>query len=517
MRKPARDKNGPRTPVSSPASLPAPIGGWNKRDSVAKMNPTDAVVLTNWFPATTECVLRNGYSEHATGLPGEVETLLIYSGAATEKMFAISDNAVYDVTSSGAVGAAVLSGLSNSRWQYCNVSTAGGNFLYMANGVDTPYLYNGTTWTSITGVSTPAITGVTTTALNSPILFKNRVIFLQKDTLKTWYLPTLSVGGAAGSIDVSSFAERGGYIVAHGTWTIDAGRGVDDHYVMVTNNGQVLVYAGTDPSTAADFNLVGIWDIGAPVGSRCLYKFAGDLLLISNDGIVPLSAALQSSRVNPRVAITDKIQWAVSEAVTSYGSTFGWQLIDFPKQNQLWLNVPASGGTQQFVMNTISKSWCNFTGWDANCFNLFQDHPYFGGYQAVYKAWDTYADNGTNINAYGLQAFNDFGYSGLLKRFTMTRPVFRSTGSPSVYSAINVDFVEEEPTSSLSFTPSSYGTWDSGTWDASIWGGGLSVIQNWQGVSGFGYYGAPAIKVASNGIDVRWVLTDVVIEKGAVL
>jgi len=31
------------------ASLPAPIGGWNARDSLAEMNPLDAVQMVNFF------------------------------------------------------------------------------------------------------------------------------------------------------------------------------------------------------------------------------------------------------------------------------------------------------------------------------------------------------------------------------------------------------------------------------------------------------------------------------------
>ena len=125
---------------SNSISLAAPIGGWNARDAIASMAPVDAVVLTNWFPTTTECQLRLGHTQYSTGLPDQVDTILTYYGGATSKMFAISVGGVYDVTSGGSVGAAELSGLSNSRWESCNVSTSGGNFLYMANGVDTPYI-----------------------------------------------------------------------------------------------------------------------------------------------------------------------------------------------------------------------------------------------------------------------------------------------------------------------------------------------------------------------------------------
>jgi hypothetical protein len=500
--------------VSQPTSLPAPIGGWNARDSLTAMPPTDAPILTNWYPATTECVMRSGYSKWATGITGQVETLMAYSnGNTANKLFAIAGGNVYDCTSGGTVGAAVLTGLLNSRWQYTNIATPAGTFLSMANGAEAPKLYDGTTW------STPTITGVTATKLNSPILYAQRQFFIEEGTLKTWYLPVDSIAGAANAIDIAPLMTRGGYIVAHGTWTIDAGQGVNDHYVIITNRGQVIVYQGSDPSTAATWSMVGVFDIGAPVGRRCLYKYAGDMLIITQDGVVPLSGALQSSRVQPRVAITDKIQYAISAAVTSYATNFGWQIMYVPTINQLWVNVPISTGNnqQQYVMNTITGSWCNYTGWNANCMEMYLDEPYYGGDGYVAHAWNTQSDAGTNITAYGLQAFNNFNSAGLLKRFTMCRPVIRSDGIPTVFAGVNVDFNLTDSTASLTFVAPNYGVWDSAYWDVSKWGGELKVFQNWQGVNGVGYYGAPVVKVAASVLDVRWVSTDLVIEGGAIL
>ena len=499
--------------VSQPISVPAPVGGWNARDSLTAMQPNEAVILENWFPATTECTLRNGYTKWSTGITGQVETIMAYSGANSDKLFAIAGGKVYDCTSGGAVGAAVVSGLTNSRWGYCNIATTGGNFLSMANGADAPRLYNGTTW------STPTITGVTATNLKDPILYAERQFFIEKNTLKTWYLPVDSIAGAANPVDISSLATKGGYIVAHGTWTIDAGTGVNDHYVIMTNRGQVIVYQGTDPSSTTTWSMVGVWDIGAPVGARALYKYAGDMLLITQDGVVPLSGALQSSRVQPRVAITDKIQYAISEAVTNYATNFGWQLMYVPTINQLWLNVPVQEGQnqQQYVMNTITGAWCNYTGWNSNCMEMYRDEPYFGGNGYVAHAYNGLTDDVSNITATGLQAFNNFNNAGTLKRFTMSRPIFRTDGQPSIFAGINIDFNIEIPVTSLTYTPSTYAKWDSAVWDASVWGGGLSVLQNWQGLNGVGYYGAPVVKTACSGIQVRWVSTDIVIEGGAIL
>jgi hypothetical protein len=326
-----------------------------------------------------------------------------------------------------------------------------------------------------------------------------------------------SVGGAANAIDVSQYAYKGGYIVSQATWTLDAGYGADDYYVIYTSKGQVIVFKGTDPSSASTWSMIGVWDLGAPVGTRCMYKYGGDLLLLSVDGVTPMAGELQSSRLDPRVALTDKIQWAVSEAISLYGTNFGWQMLFYPQENQLWLNVPISDGTQQFVMNSINKNWCNYTGWSASCLEIFRDEPYFGGNGFVARAYYTNADNTSNIVATGLQAFSAFNSPGQLKRFTMAKPIFRSTGTPAIYANINLDFDLNDPSTVLNYAPTTSGTWDNAIWDSSVWGGGISVLQQWQGVNGVGYYGAPIVKTASQGIDTRWVSTDIVIEKGAVL
>jgi len=504
--------------AATTASLPAPVGGWNARDSTAQMDPLDAVTLTNWFPATTECVLRSGFLNWSTGLPAQVETIFSYAGAATTKLFGVSNGSIYDCTSGGAVGAAAVTGLSNSRFQYINNATAGGNFLMAVNGANKMRYYDGTTWSADGGTFT--VTGVDTATWTNITLHKQRVWAIQANTLKAWYLGTSSIQGAATAFDVSQFFKLGGYLVALDTWTIDAGYGVDDLLVFVSSRGEVLVYKGTDPASSSTWSMVGLWRIGSPVGSRCLYKYQGDLLILCQDGVMPLSGALQSSRTNPRVALSDKIQYAVSSAITSYGANFGWQMLNFPKQNALLVNVPvAVGSQQQYVMNTISKSWCNFTGWNANCLELYQDEVYFGGNTVVSKAWTGFDDAGTNISAMALQAYNYFKSPGTLKRFTMSRPIFRSNGVPSVYAGFNIDFDESDSTAALSYSPSSSsGRWGTAIWGTSFWGtSALSVYKAWQGANGVGYAAAPQVKVAAQGIDLRWVSTDVVMERGAIL
>ena len=502
-------------PSATAKSLPAPVGGWNARDSIADMDEKDAVILTNFFPSTTSVNLRGGYSQFATGFGAQVETVIAYSGATTNKLFGIAGGSVYDATAGGAVGAAALSSLANSRWQYVNIATPGGNFIEMCNGADSVYTFNGTTWTDQSG----NITGVTSSTLININLHKNRVWFVEVGTLKAWYLPVQSISGAAAALDLSSFCPHGGYLMAMATWTMDAGYGVDDMAVFVTSNGDCLVYRGTDPSSASTWALVGVFWIGSPIGRRCFVKYKGDLLIITQDGLLPLASALQSSRLDPKVALTDKIQNATSDAVTAYGSNFGWCVTPYPNKNALFLNVPVSTNAdqQQYVMNTITGAWCNFTGWQANCFELYADDLYFGGTNFIGKAWDTYADAGQAVPTQGLQAFSYFGSPAQLKHFTMMRPTFYASSPPAVLGQINTDYDKSPATATLAAASAIGGLWDTAVWDTGVWGAGLELSRLWQGASGIGYCGAPNVATNTNAIELQWLATDVVFQPGAII
>ena len=96
----------PSTQRSQTSSVAAPIGGWNARDSLGAMEPLDAVTLTNWWPGTNSVILRNGYTKFATGITGQVETIMSYSSGTANKLFAAAAGKIYNITAGGAVGSA---------------------------------------------------------------------------------------------------------------------------------------------------------------------------------------------------------------------------------------------------------------------------------------------------------------------------------------------------------------------------------------------------------------------------
>ena len=507
----------PRQQAAQTVTVAAPIGGWNARDALGAMDPLDAVTLTNFWPGTNSVILRNGYTKHATGLPAEVQTLMAYSSGTSNKLFAVSDGKIYDATSAGAVGAAAVSSLTNSKFQYTNITTPAASYLMAVNGADKLRTFDGTNWHKDGDGAPYDITNVDTATIANITLFKNRIWLTTNDTLKAWYLPVNSIGGAAVALDMTSIFQLGGYIMAGMTWTLDAGYGVDDYLVFITSNGEALVWRLTDPTTPTGISQIGLYKVGAPIGRRCYTKFGGDLLIITQDGIVPMSGSLQSSRLDPRVSITNKIQYAVSQAVSLYSQNFGWCLLYYPKENQLIMNVPIQAGQQQqYVMNNITQSWCNFTGWAATSWELFNDNPYFGGDGYVAAAWNGTSDDSTDIDGFSLQSFQTYG-TALQKQCKMIRYHLQSDGSPAVFGNVNVDYNLADEAAQLNFSTSVYGLWDTGLWDSAIWGSGLVPSADWQGATNIGYSFAPLLKTATQGIQLQWVATDLVFEAGGVL
>lgn len=495
-------------------SMPAPVGGWNTLDSIAEMDSKYAVILQNFIPTPSSVSLRSGSISHATGMNGRVETLAVYNSASASKLFAAVTTNIYDVTSSGAVGAAVASGKTNARWQHANFATPGGSYMYMVNGADDPMLYDGTTWTAINGASTPAITGVTTNTFINVNVHQNRLWFIPKNSMSVWYLSAAAIGGVANQLDLSSLFTRGGYLMAMGSWTIDSGSGMDDLAVFITSEGEVAVYRGTDPAAAATWELIGTYYIGSPVGRRCFMKFASDLVIINQDGLQLMSSALSSSRVYLSASVTDKIQPTITSAITQYAANYGWETTLFSSQNVIIFNVPKTYGSEQYVMNTMTKGWCNFTGWDATCFQVMNDELYFGTTNVVKKAFTGTKDDTNPIDGQALQAFSYMGTQNL-KQFVMARPILATDANNiGVLLSINVDFNVIPPIGTPTFTSGTSGVWGTSLWGTGLWGGSLSIKKDYQTIGAVGLSGALFMKTTSDNSQIQWHSTDYIYKQG---
>lgn len=502
--------SAPNEADASTYSIPAPYNGWNARGNLANMGPLDAIVMDNIFPGVQEVALRPGSVTWGTGFAANVKSLMTYNGKTTSKLFASTDVGIYDVTAAGAIGAAVAA-CTNGSWNTVNFATAGGSYLSMVNGVDNLKLYDGATWTTITAVSVPAITGLATTSLAYVTLHKKRQWFIEANSMNLWYLPVDSISGALTQFPVGSLFKQGGKLAAIGSWTLDGGSGSDDYFVIVTTKGEIAVYQGTDPASSTTWALVGVYNTSPPVGSLPLLDFGGDLLYLTAGGLVPLSKLVQSTVLDRSATVSYQIDGAMLDAVQEYAGNSGWQMVLHKQASALLVNIPVATDSlsYQFVMNTITKAWCRFTGWNARCWAFFNNEVYFGGQLAVYKAWTGTNDSGSPITGQVAQSYNKLG-NGSQKGISLVRPNVAVAGSATLQMAIDTDFRVFNGASELTYSSGVSALWGTSLWGTGLWSVGLTLIEpKWTTVPNeLGYLHSFRLQLTTSTASFTWTSTN---------
>lgn len=464
-------------PRARSAALPAPTRGWSSEQNLAAMEPGTAPVLRNWYPEPDGVSPRPGYVEHATGLgAGPVNTLMSYVSGAAKRLLGAAGANIYRCDIPGTVGAALWSGASTDQWQWTNFATAGGQFLVAVNGADAPIVYDGA------AISTaPAITGVTGGALSNVFAAQARLWFCQASSADVWYLGASAVGGAAVKLPLGALLTKGGAIVAGGTWSSDSGSGMNDLTVFLSTEGEVLIFAGSDPSAAASWQLKSRYQIGRPLGRRCLTRFGGDLAILTQDGLMSLGAVMKLDRTAAQQgALTRNIRQAYAAAVVNDADTFGWQTIGFARGQKVFVNVPnaATGVVRQFVMNALHGAWCEYQGVPASCWVEHNDKLYFGGPSGtVYEAERGSIDGTRIIECLGIGAFTALDDAGAYKTANVLRATYRGRPDIRPYLAIAFDYdlnpVFEE--FELENTIGAFGTWSVSKWGETTWGRGAGI------------------------------------------
>lgn len=492
--------NRARQRVATGKSVPAPVEGWDAVSPLAAMKPTRAIVLDNWFPQPGYVEVRKGSASHGTGLGSAdaVETLMSYHGVtmASDKMFGVADGEIYDCTSSGAASSEV-SGLANSRFQYVNYTTSANvAYLFIVNGADNPRTYDGSSW------ATPTINVITEADIINVNVYKKRIWGVLKDSLDACFLPADAVAGDGTKFPLGSVFQKGGYLMAMATWTLDSGEGPDDYAVFITSKGEVAVYGGIDPTDATDFTLKGIFHLAPPIGRRCFCKLGADLAVVTIAGVLPLSKTIGVDRTQQEAnAYTLRINKAMNTSAASYGTNFGWELTAFPKGTMAILNVPIAENSiaYQYVMNTLTGAWCRFIGWDANCFCVFQDNLYYGGSDStVYRAWIGGKDGSAAIDAVGQTAYNYFGQIGIGKRFTACQPLITTDQGDNPAVGLSTDYKDNATLSTPTAATVVSALYDEALYDTDVYAEDTRSSSDWTTIGGTGQCGSIHFRALTN-------------------
>ena len=522
------------------AQIPASVKGINALVSLARMDEEECVYCFNILPEDFGMKVRQGYEEWANGWDGGfAKTVITFEGNTDldDKLWVASVEGIYDVTVEGTTTPVQVVSFPSSAnnagiCSYVSYSNDGdARFLLLCDGQNGYYTWEQETdtWTKIEEGPDPGeIEGIDPDLFNFVMIWKQRIWFIQRDSGNAWYLSDpATITGSVVQFNFSDQFTFGGALVSLHNWTLDGGDGIDDHLVAISGAGDVIVFRGVDPESAADFGLVGSWYVGElPAGNRIASEFSGELYILSVQGLLPLSALLNGSGVeSPDTYITAKVSPYIRLVMDRVRKEFGWHIHIHPKQSLLYINTPPVPDRLQvaFTMYFGSRAWGTIRGLQKAHTANWQGEVYWtdittnkiyiqrGNVDKVFLDPD---EDGVAeaIDWSLLTAYNTLGAAAQYKRIQYIRPMFVANANPAFNTNARFDYNVEESDTPPVFIGGTAGLWDEATalWDSANWGGGIQASDNPRGAVGMGRNvaisirgrtGEPTILVA---FDITW-------------
>jgi hypothetical protein len=376
-------------------------------------------------------------------------------------------------------------------------------------------------------VSTPSITGVTTSSLSQVNPYRNRLFFVQGGTMNVWALPVASLGGAAIQISLSGVFQLGGSVLFTATWSLDSGSGLDDNLVIVSTEGEIAIYNGSDPSDPNNWSLVGVYSGPRPLGKNGFTKEGSTLEILTEKGLIPITAMINRSKdeISPyahsRAIEPDWVKEAAARA------SVPWEIVKWPIKQRTVINVPAVGTVpaKPFMVNTTTGAWCSRPGWDTRCIWLYQNFVYFGTTTGTVMQMEiTGSDNGSPYYPVMVLAWDNYGTPGFQKTVMSMRAIFTVTSPVVPLLSISSDYVislPNPPTIPANTTPSSL--WDVGLWDSALWDNAAVPVNydtGWETIGQSGYAVAAQLQLSIGNTavpDIELITMQAIFETGEIM
>lgn len=532
----ARRKRRSQEQATQTAFMSAPQGGVNAVASAGNVPPQDALYLYNMIPQEYGVAVRKGYREWCNPVPlgNGIRTLIPFNTqqAAADplnKLFAATSDGIYDVSVANGTPVKVLDWpIKSDPAGYCSwhhYATVAGQYLLVCDLVNGYYIYSQSTGSWTQG----SITGPDEAVMDYVMVWKNRVWFIERNSGNAWYLPAGQISGNATKFEFGNKFKYGGWLKSIWNWTLDAGEGVDDYLVAVGSAGDLVVYKGTDPSQAANFNMVGWWYIGRSVqGRRQGDDMGGELLLLSSYGVIQTSKLIAGlPATDEGTSISYKINPRLNNYMERVANEFGWSMRLFARGQIIWITTPKEVGKpwMQFVYSTVTRAWSQFLDIPMQCCESWGTNFFFGSDDNRVFMYDGFSDNvllednGESAKAIDwemLTGYHLFTGTPEFKRVQFLRPQFIGTAKPLYAIKASYDFDLQQIIATPPYTDPLTGLWNTGVWDNSYWGGSYIVDQPPRGASGMGRHIAIALK-GSSALETIFLGTDVLLDRGGML
>ena len=499
--------------------LPAPIGGLNRRDPIISMGLTDAIEMDNYMPSENSVHLREGYEKYATvgtfSNTNKIETLVSYQTSDMSKMIAVFGGKAYHLLKNEVTPYEDVT-FSKSR---CQTIQYQGRLFFM-NGTDAPKVYY---------VDTSNVEHFETWGFSGDGLSANQIIsaglsheflwFVEKNSTRAWVADTAgNVSGTLEAFDVGQVLKWGGHLVAAFNWTVDGGQGIDDYTCLMSSEGEVLIYKGYNPNNADNWSLIGSYKLSKPIGYQCVMAYQGDVVIISEDGYIPLSSALSINNSGAsKISFSDKINGLVSERTGLYKYLEGWHSLIYGKKGYAIFNVPVGNSFEQHVININTGAWCRWTNIRAFCWCLHDGELYFGSDNSVFKFGNTYSDNGMAIEGKVSQAYSDLGTHSL-KKIPLIKPKIKSSKNFKLKIWTNMDYEDQDIGYYVNIGEGDEHIvrWNEQKWNNAYWQSEKTrkMQGQWLLNSATGFKASVVFKTSTSGNLIEWYETGMRVQTG---
>lgn len=493
--------------------VPIPHMGVNLRDPLIEMGSGFASFDRNFVCENGKVSVREGYEQHATGVTGGVVRLMKYNDPVSPEIFATSSDSIFDVTSSGAVGAAAVSSLTNGQWDWINFTDLSGLKLVCANAADGVRTYDGSTW------ATSSITGATATDLYGLAAHQSRIWAIEFGTLSAWYMDnTFAASGAMTEFPIGALCAKGGQLVKIISVSRDGGGGLDDLLAFITSEGEILLYSGITPGGGGDMVKVGTYEVGRPVGGTlCATKVGGSIWVVTEDGPVDLNDVIAGRGTNANEPLT-RVSPDFVNAARGYAAQSGWQVLSWPSRGWTMCNLPQGSGATpiQHVYSHRSGTWSRFTELAATYWMESENTLYFGTAAGVVNRGfaGQRLDGNSSIQAEIVWAPSRLG-TPAIKAFQHGRLHFRGPLTAQLFAETLPDYA--------SFTPliTNVVEGELPVWDVAEWGDpwGAVVLDRVTtfGAEGMGVACTIRVVVYSGGVDLELLSAEVAYSVGSTI
>jgi hypothetical protein len=294
----------------------------------------------------------------------------------------------------------------------------------------------------------------------------------------------------------------------------------------------VVVYRGSDPSSTATWEQTGLWYIGGlPAGRRIGQTFGGDLYLLSQYGVLPMTRLVSGRPVQEQDAFASRnISPLIVADMNAVRTQYGWEIRNAASENVMVLSTPKIDGYpyKQYVLSTQTNGWGVFEGLPYNTGVPFNGTFYFANSvdNVVYRLSGTL--DGTLLDGTGgaarpftlLTTFSEQGELATFHRVQFMRPVFIGSSVPGYNVEARYDYDLELPTGALSVSAAAASVWGptppTALWDSAIWSGESSVTQSVTAGAGIGRAMAVAMNGETSG-EARLLRIDVLFDSGGIL